>query len=604
MADEIASLFATVGAKVDASSWAKADAQLRRSQKAAQQFADLATKDPGRAAAALAVAQSRMAAAQAATQGKIAAAAKRESDKIAAAHEKAAERSRAAYVNAARATALAGVALAGVGAYLGGRLVKSGIEFNSTMEDSRLKIASMLALARHSSLSTELGTADGLVANLQRRAATLPGTTSEYIAMLGMIAQPLTDAKLGLGDLEDLTVQSVVAAKALGIQWEVAARDVDQAVRGQFHSVDPFSGKVLGSIGYKGEEGRSRFNQLSQQKRALEIKRALMQPQFTELGAEQGKSFSGRLSTLQDTWEQFKGAMTKPLFRVLGEQIVQANAWLAENKAKVDAAAEAIGGALVSAFGALKTGVLFAVDAYHVLHDAFDAVSSKLQWFTEHAQFTKSLLISMGIIVALFGVRAMWAGRQAALAFAAAGARAALAWIQIAGPIGVALALLTAAVYEVIDHWDWIRDKALTVGRELSDFFTETLPRALETAFDAIADLPVLKQIIWALKEAASFIEDDGVPGIAGQLAAGLATNTAAAGTGSAGGIGFAAGGLQPSLPRSAFTGAPTSTVNVGGMTLNVSSTSADPKAVALEASKAVRAEMGAMLRQTMDEQA
>jgi hypothetical protein len=64
--------------------------------------------------------------------------------------------------------------------------------------------------------------------------------------MAGMLTQPITDAGLGMKDLEDLTVNSVVAAKALGYQWDLAARDIDQALRGQFHATDPFAGKMLG----------------------------------------------------------------------------------------------------------------------------------------------------------------------------------------------------------------------------------------------------------------------------------------------------------------------------------------------------------------------
>jgi hypothetical protein len=55
----------------------------------------------------------------------------------------------------------------------------------------------------------------------------------------------------------------VVAAKALGVEWEAAARDIDQALRGQFHSTDQFTGKLLGSAGFKGEAGRKRFNAMS-----------------------------------------------------------------------------------------------------------------------------------------------------------------------------------------------------------------------------------------------------------------------------------------------------------------------------------------------------
>lgn len=262
-----------------------------------------------------------------------------------------------------RTSGMFGRLAATVAATFGARMAgKALVGFNATVEDTKNQIAGMLALTKKTDLQDQLGNADRLFANLQKRAKALPGTTQEYTRMAGMLAQPISDAGGTLKNLEDLTVNSTVAAKALGYQWDLAARDIDQALRGQFHATDPFAGKVLGSIGYKGEEGRSKFNSLSADKRFDEIQRALMQPQFTQLAAAQGASFSGVLSTLQDTLEQFLGKVGLPLFKAITTEIKNWNKWIDANSAKVDGIAKSIGEGLVDGFRFVKDALGFLVE--------------------------------------------------------------------------------------------------------------------------------------------------------------------------------------------------------------------------------------------------
>lgn len=285
---------------------------------------------------------------------------------------------------------------------------KALIDFNATTEETKLQIAGMLALTKKTDLAPQLKVADTLFANLQRRAASLPGTTQEYTQMLGALAQPISDAGLGLKDLEDLTVNAVVGAKAFGIGWEVAARDIDQALRGQFHSIDQFSGKILGGMGFKGEEGRSRFNAKSQQERAAILKQALLQKQITQLSLAQGQTFRGVLSTLQDAIQQFFGRVGKPIFEAMTESIKTMTAWLDENKEKIQEVANTIGKVLIGAFEALRKVIKF------------------LMGDTEEA---KALL------------------RAALVLLTALAGKMALAWIRAAAPVLTLMAAISAGMY-------------------------------------------------------------------------------------------------------------------------------------------------------------
>jgi hypothetical protein len=393
MSDALAELFADLGIKIDERSWNRAEARLMRLEAQARQQAERASNSAGRAVNALLREQERAGAREARGRAVMAArqetAAQRATDrelvrrarvssaieqrqKMHAAHAQAAARHQGqeAQKQSAAVTGMIGgitAAVAGLALSLGSQLASSAgealISFNANLEDSKNQIAGMLALTKNTHLAQELGNADMLVANLQKRAATLPGTTAEYVSMLANITRPIIDAKMGMQDLEDITVQSVIAAKAFGIDAGVAARDIDQALRGIYHSVDPFSGKVLGSIGYKGEEGRSRYNALSEQKRASEFKRALAQPQIEELGAAQGKSFRGLLSTIQDTFAITAGRIGKPLFGEMSKTFGELIAWINKNQDAIDKFADKVGGALVDGFRVVKG---LAVDLYDV----------------------------------------------------------------------------------------------------------------------------------------------------------------------------------------------------------------------------------------------
>lgn len=213
----------------------------------------------------------------------------------------------------------AGMAVAG---YFGAQAAgKALIGFNATVEETKNQIAGMFALTKKTNLSDELENADRMYANLQKRAMSLPGTTEEYAKFASLVTRSVTDAGLGMKDLEDITVNAVVAAKSFGEEAEVAARDIDQLMSGRFNTTDPFSSKLLGSMGYATEEGRKKVREMSKAQRAELLKTALAQKQITQLADAQGATFQGRLSTVQDTLQQLAGKAGAPLFEALKKEL-------------------------------------------------------------------------------------------------------------------------------------------------------------------------------------------------------------------------------------------------------------------------------------------
>lgn len=573
---EVADLFASLGVRIDERGFAKGDSLLDRARRSVEklnatqdagakraelrQLGSLARQEAGferRATREEQIGQRLSARQEQQRQRGIARAEKAHQASLAKTERSRRQAMERAEADSRRQAAGFSPMLAAVGAYFGARAAYSGlVKFNATLEDSKDEIAGMLALAKNTDLKDQLSTADMLMGHLQERASKLPGTTSEYIAMLSMITQPITDAKLGLQDLEDMTVNSVVAAKGLHVPWEVAARDIDQAIRGQFHSTDPFSGKVLGSIGYKGEEGRSRFNQLTQEKRASEFKRALGARQFQQLGEASGASFNGLMSTLQDTIEIFFGKVGKPLFEALKGTLKEITVWIEQNDKAIKRVAADIGEALVTAFNGLKAAVKFLID---------------------HQDLLEAIIVTLGAVAAAF----------------------ALAWIASLWPVFLVIAVVTALVYAIrwllkhpeqvqrafgkafdwiADKFVWFHDQIMAIGERIKSFFVDDIPNAIRGAWESMFN--------WIA---------DKIPGL--RSAMGNFGLSAASGEGSSGPSMSAA---VPTLPPGRSGGSVAMNVDVGG--INVTSNASDPAAVAQEVSRTINEELGNHYRRAMDE--
>ncbi len=369
---------------------------------------------------------------------------------------------------------LGSLAKLAAGAFAGisiGSAIKGGLAFNATLEDTRTQIAGMLSLAKHTDLADQFENADTLMSSLQERAKKLPGSMTDYTKVLGMIAQPITDAGIGLKDLEDITVGAAVAAKAMSVDLEAGARDVNQAIMGQFHSTDQLTGRILGSLGYVGEEGRKRFNALSKARRAAVLKEALTQKQLTQLADAQSKSASGRWDTFKANLQETLGRVAAPLFAKLSTLLAGANDWLEKNSATIAEVANVIGGALGT---------------------ALDVVVSTIKFLTDGSDESIAALIGIGVAIASVVVPA--------LAAMAAG------WVLAAAPIlavVAAVGLVTLGIIKLIRNWDrvrdiggrawqWIKDKAVGFVdyiRSLPGRIVDAFARMVESIKQFFSDL-------------------------------------------------------------------------------------------------------------------
>lgn len=320
-----------------------------------------------------------------------------------------------------------------VAGYLGFQQAnKSLVQFNSGMEQAKITMAGLMAQAGRGNYAANIGQADELVRKMQLDARASVGTTQDFVQMASMMIQPLTMAGGSMENLRDMTRQTVAASRAMGIEATVSARDVDQAIRGMYRSVDQFTGKVLTPMGYGGEEGRRKFNALSMQQRLAELQRGLGSQAIADMAKAQETSFAGASSTFIDNMQMTLGKVGLPLFKGITAELRQWNEWLDKNQGKVEAFAKTFGQDLLSAAKAFTATMKFAAEHWKQVLGAAVAIKAT-------------------------GVLASMAGGAAAAGIA--GAAGGAAGMPFAGKLA-AVTLVASAVYMTgTAIADWIDKK-------------------------------------------------------------------------------------------------------------------------------------------------
>lgn len=271
------------------------------------------------------------------------------------------------------------VAAIGMGHFGIQRAGKALLGFNSDLEQARITMAGMIQMNAGKTFAEGMSRANEMVARFQEIAKASVGTTADFVDMASMITRPVLKAKLEMKDLVDITKGGVIAARAMNIEAEMAAMDIEQILAGQVGKRDrfarallePFLEKNFGIVAYmqKTKAGTERavtameqFNKLTEQQRAQILRAALTQPAIEDMAKAQEQSFAGAMSTFEDSVQMFLGKVGLPLFQKLTAEVQKWNTWIDKNPEKIQKFAEKFGGALVEGFSVLKAVAEFFVE--------------------------------------------------------------------------------------------------------------------------------------------------------------------------------------------------------------------------------------------------
>ncbi len=232
------------------------------------------------------------------------------------------------------------------------------IGFNSGLEQSRITMAGMIRLNTGLTMAQGFDAAQEMVSRFQHIAKASVGTTKDFVGMATMITRPVLAAKLHMSELVEITKGATIAAKAFGIQAEVAALDIEQVLAGTAGKRERFARALLEPLGFT----MTQLNKMSAKSRAQILKSALTQPAIAEMASMQEKSFSGVMSTFQDNLEMTIGKVGLPLFQKLTGEVKSWNDWIDANSQTLEAMGTKLGSAMVHGFGVVKDAVGFLVE--------------------------------------------------------------------------------------------------------------------------------------------------------------------------------------------------------------------------------------------------
>lgn len=251
------------------------------------------------------------------------------------------------------------LAAVGVGAFGIHKAGKALIGFNSDMQQARTTMAGMIQLNLGGEWSANMATATGLVSKFQERAKKSVGTTKDFVGMAQMLARPVTAAGLGMKELEDITAGATVAARAFGMQAELAALDIEQALMGTLGKKDRFARALIGPILKQHGATLKSFNALDAKSRAVMLNQALTSKTIQDMSEAQAGTFAGVYSTFEDNLQRFLGAVGMPLFKAVTAELQTWNTWLENNQDKVNRWAQSFGKALVGGFRFIGKTIAF-----------------------------------------------------------------------------------------------------------------------------------------------------------------------------------------------------------------------------------------------------
>ena len=262
---------------------------------------------------------------------------------------------------------LKSLAVAAAGLFGIREMKKHLIDFNSEMEQAKLTTAGFMAMSGLGTFNDNLGEADALVKQYTLDARASIGTTADFVDMSKMMTAAVTRSGGSMKDLHDITKGMVISSKALGFAPQIAAIEATEALMGNVTIRNRYAQYLLGSIGYGDETGRSRYQQLSTEKRLSELKRSLGGAWLKDLASAQEHSMLGATSTFMDNAQLAAMRAGKALFDAIKVDLNQWNEYLIKNGDKIDHIAEVVGHDLVTGFKAIKDVTVFIYDHWKAL---------------------------------------------------------------------------------------------------------------------------------------------------------------------------------------------------------------------------------------------
>lgn len=196
--------------------------------------------------------------------------------------------------------------------------IQAGVEFNATLESSRLGVAAILKQFDQSGelqdFDKALGKASEAIDLLKAKAVESPANFKDLVSAFQAIAGAASSAGISLERQVDLVVIMSQSLAGLGIRSDQIIQESRALLTGNI-TEDAMAAKILGIT-------RAQIEQAKAQGQLYEFLTDKL-GSFAEAGKRSAETYTTALSNLQDVWEQTRAEITKPVFEILTETYLE-----------------------------------------------------------------------------------------------------------------------------------------------------------------------------------------------------------------------------------------------------------------------------------------
>lgn len=210
-------------------------------------------------------------------------------------------------------------------------LTASAVAYTSELEGTRIGLQSVLTAVTGASWDEAGKEADKAFESLKLAAIKSPATTGEMFGIFQGIVGPIMSAGYGLEKVEQLTVDTTLAATALHVDFAQASRDISMMARGTAGmEVKLFS--LLRSTGAIKEDAKA-WNAMDQSKRVEKLSTALAK--YRAAGTAFGNSWAGVTSTFKDIRQEVMRAAVSPAMGIMAKKLKGVNDYFLDHQAEI-----------------------------------------------------------------------------------------------------------------------------------------------------------------------------------------------------------------------------------------------------------------------------
>lgn len=213
------------------------------------------------------------------------------------------------------------------GAQMFGSWIARGVEFNATMEKTKVGLGAIISTATGITFAEGFAEADFYAKLLVKDAAKSVATTRDLFDIFAEVAGPILGMGEGLEKVRQITNGTIAAAAALNVDFAQSRRDIGMMLTGAA-GVDVKLFRMLRSSRAIAES-TEQWNKMLPVKRLEALTVALAK--FQVASEAYAMTWAGVTSTFDDLFELFAGAGTESLTEQLKFVVADINSMLASN---------------------------------------------------------------------------------------------------------------------------------------------------------------------------------------------------------------------------------------------------------------------------------